>query len=147
MKKLAGLTLLMFAPLMLTSQQTTVPPAMPHLYHIWSDGKGITHLEEIKLLNNTRARIEGVSVNFPGMPVPGGGPQMHRSVLRQLAITVSGQIDVEAGDGTKAHLNVGDMAFLEDLTGQGHKTLAAGAASVYLRVPDNFDVRKWAAGQ
>jgi len=54
------------------------------------------------------------------------------------------KIDVEASDGTKAHLDVGDTALLEDTIGKGHKTLAEGAGSVFLRVPD---VKTWARGE
>ena len=65
---------------------------------------------------------------------------------RQFAITVFGQIDVEASDGTRAHLRTGDMSFIEDVTGKGHRTFEEGSQSVFLRVPENFDVKKWAAG-
>ena len=59
----------------------------------------------------------------------------------------SGAIDVEASDGTKAHLATGDMAFLEDTTGKGHKTIEEGASSVFLRVPADFDIKAWARGE
>ncbi len=39
------------------------------------------------------------------------------------------------------------MAFLEDTTGKGHKTLEEGAGSVFLRVPEDFDVKAWARGE
>ena len=47
----------------------------------------------------------------------------------------------------KAHLRTGDMSFVEDVTGKGHRTLEKGAQSVFVRVPEGFDVKKWAAGQ
>jgi len=49
-------------------------------------------------------------------------------------------------DGTRAHLRTGDMSFIEDVTGKGHRTFEEGSQSVFLRVPENFDVKKWAAG-
>jgi hypothetical protein len=39
------------------------------------------------------------------------------------------------------------MSFVEDVTGKGHKTLEKGSQSVFVRVPEGFDVKKWAAGQ
>jgi len=65
----------------------------------------------------------------------------------RLAITEYGQIDVETGDGTKAHLRTGDISFLEDLTGKGHRTIEKGFHRVFVRVPDGFDVKELAAGQ
>lgn len=131
----------------LYAQKKSIPPPQPHLFHLWTDAKGDTHLEEIKLANNKRAMIPGMTMNFSGLPAPEGAALLHHAPARQFAVTVSGQIDVEASDGTKAHLNVGDMAFLEDTTGKGHKTLEEGAGSVFLRVPDNFDIKAWAKGE
>jgi hypothetical protein len=68
------------------------------------------------------------------------------AALPHFSITVFGQIDVEASDGTRAHLRTGDMCFIEDVTGKGHRTFEEGSQSVFLRVPENFDVKKWAAG-
>jgi len=84
---------------------------------------------------------------LPAFSAPEGAALLHHAPARQFAITVSGKIDVEASDGTKAHLEVGDMAFLEDTTGKGHKTLEEGAGSVFLRVPEGFDIKTWARGE
>jgi hypothetical protein len=59
---------------------------------------------------------------------------------------LSGKIDVEASDGSRAHLDVRDMAFLDDATGKGHKTFEEGGASVFLRLPEQFDGDGWARG-
>jgi hypothetical protein len=99
------------------------------------------------LANNRRAMIPGVTMNFSGLPAPEGAALLHHAPARQFAVTVSGRIDVEASDGAKAHLEVGDMAFLEDTAGKGHKTLEEGAGSIFLRVPDNFDIQAWARGE
>ncbi len=123
----------------------------PRLYRVWSDAKGETHLEEINIATKGRATIPGVVMNFSGVVTgpsgPRGGEQLHNTSVRQFAVTVFGQIDVEASDGTKAHLRTGDMSFIEDVTGKGHRTFETGSQSVFLRVPEGFDVRKWAAGQ
>ncbi len=129
------------------AKKAPVLPPQPHLFHFWSDAKGDTHVEEIKLANNKRALIPGVTVSFTGLPAGANAVLLHNAGIRQLAVTVSGKIDVEASDGTKVHLDVGDMAFLEDTTGKGHKTWEEGASSVFLRVPDNFDIKAWARGE
>ena len=121
----------------------------PRLYRIWSDAQGETHLEEINLATKGRPTIPGLTMNFPGVTgpgEPGRGAQLHNTGTRQFAITVFGQIDVEASDGTRAHLRTGDMSFIEDVAGKGHRTFEEGSQSVFLRVPENFDVKKWSAG-
>jgi hypothetical protein len=145
---LFGLAALLLASgIAISQQKKAVPPPQPHLFHIWTDTKGDTHLEELKLANNRRAMIPGVTINFSGLPAGPNAAQLHHSPAHQFAVTVSGKIDVEASDGTKAHLDVGDMAFLEDTPGKGHKPLEEGAGSVFLRVPDDFDVKAWARGE
>jgi hypothetical protein len=90
-------------------------------------------------------------MNFSGVVTSPGGPrggeQLHNTRVRQFAVTVYGEIDVEASDGTRAHLRTGDMSFIEDVTGKGHRTFETGSRSVFLQVPEGFDVKKWAAGQ
>ena len=122
----------------------------PRLYRIWSDARGETHLEEINIATRGRPAIPGITMNFAGAAAgprePGRGAQLHNTPARQFAITVFGQLDVEASDGTRAHLRTGDMSFLEDVTGKGHRTFEEGSQSVFLRVPEDFDVKKWAKG-
>lgn len=122
-------------------------PPQPHLFRLWTDANGESHIKEIKLGNNKRAMIPGVTMDFSGTPAGSNARNFHHSPARQFAVTVSGKIDVEASDGSKAHLETGDMFLLEDTTGKGHKTFEEGAASIFLRVPDGFDVETWARGE
>ena len=133
------------------SQQKQAAADGPRLYRVWSDAKGETHLEEINIATKGRTTIPGIVMNFSGGVTgpggPRGGEQLHNTSVRQFAITVFGQIDVEASDGTRAHLRTGDMSFVEDVTGKGHRTFETGSQSVFLRMPEGFDVKQWAAGQ
>ena len=92
----------------------------------------------------SRFWISGVVTSPAG---PRGGEQLHNTRVRQFAVTVYGEIDVEASDGTRAHLRTGDMSFIEDVAGKGHRTFETGSQSVFLQVPEGFDVKTWAAGQ
>ena len=135
----------------LLGQQKRPAPDGPRLYRVWSDGQGETHLEEINIATKGRATISSIVMNFSGVVTgPGGqrgGEQLHNTRVGQFAITVYGEIDVEASNGTRAHLRTGDMSFIEDVAGKGHRTFETGSQSVFLQVPEGFDVRKWAAGQ
>ena len=145
----SGALVLLGATAILSQTRQSAPDG-PRLYRIWSDDRGETHLEEINIATKGRPTIPGITMNFSGVVTDPGGPgrgaQLHNTGARQFAITVFGQIDVEASDGTRAHLRTGDMSFIEDVTGKGHRTFEEGSQSVFLRVPENFDVKKWAAG-
>ena len=49
---------------------------------------------------------------------------------------------MEASDGTRAHLRTGDMSFIEDVAGKGHRTFETGSQSVFLQVPEGFDIEE-----
>ncbi len=50
----------------------------------------------------------------------------HNAPRRQYVITLSGQSEVELGDGTKILLHPGHILLAEDITGQGHISRAVG---------------------
>jgi quercetin dioxygenase-like cupin family protein len=50
----------------------------------------------------------------------------HNAPRRQYVITLSGESEVEFGDGTKVRLYPGHILLAEDTTGQGHISRALG---------------------
>ena len=50
----------------------------------------------------------------------------HRAPRRQFVIILSGEMEVEIGDGSKRRLVAGDVLLAEDITGQGHITRGWG---------------------
>ena len=44
----------------------------------------------------------------------------HNAPRRQYVVMMSGQLEIEVGDGTKRILRTGDILLAEDTTGQGH---------------------------
>ena len=57
---------------------------------------------------------------------PGYELSWHCAPRRQYSISLSGQVEIEVGDGTKARVGPGDIVLAEDLTGQGHITRVVG---------------------
>ncbi|MEP6962231.1 MAG: hypothetical protein ABI995_09135, partial [Acidobacteriota bacterium] len=98
-----GLAGLLFASGIVMSQQKRTAPAGPRLYRMWSDAKGDTHLDEIDISTRGRVVIPGIVMNFSGDTPGPGSEQLHNTRVRQFAVTVYGELDVEASDGTKAH--------------------------------------------
>ncbi len=50
----------------------------------------------------------------------------HRAPRRQYVIVLSGEMEIEIGDGSKRRLTPGDVLLAEDTTGQGHITRGFG---------------------
>ena len=60
----------------------------------------------------------------------------HPAPRRQYVITLSGQGEIQIGDGTVRRFSPGDIMLAEDLTGRGHITRVVGTqARVYITVP------------
>ena len=60
----------------------------------------------------------------------------HRAPRRQYVINLSGESEVEVGDGTKRKLGPGDIYLADDTTGQGHISRAIGnQPRVFVTIP------------
>lgn len=67
---------------------------------------------------------------------PGYVNDWHKAPKRQYVITLSGQWEVEVGDGSKRSFGAGDILLAEDVTGQGHKSKVLGSQPrIYAFVP------------
>lgn len=53
----------------------------------------------------------------------------HPVPRRQYVITLSGQVEIETGDGTVRRFGAGDVMLAEDTTGRGHITRVVGGRS------------------
>lgn len=56
----------------------------------------------------------------------------HRSPHRQIAAILSGRFRVEAGSGEVREFGAGDLFWMEDTTGAGHVSSAAGDGAVHM---------------
>ena len=80
--------------------------------------------------------IEGAKgITFRRSP-PGHFQDFHTAPRRQYTITLSGEIEVEIGDGTVRRFGPGSVLLAEDLTGKGHTTKVVSAEPrVFIVVP------------
>jgi hypothetical protein len=63
----------------------------------------------------------------------------HPSPCRQLAVYVSGIIEVQASDGETRQLRAGDILLVDDTTGKGHRGRSVGDEDVlvvFAHLPD-----------
>jgi hypothetical protein len=91
------------------------------------------------------AQIGEVKGAMVAMLKAGSTEDWHPAPRRQFMFCLRGLVEVTAGDGEKRRLKPGEFALLEDTSGKGHVTHAAGAedhVALALPVADNAFVRK-----
>lgn len=109
---------------------------MPTIVRVYAGADGQSHIEEMPLalkpfVDTEGAYGEGTSfepasgVSFRLSP-PGYILNWHCAPRRQYSITLSGEAEIEVGDGTRRRIGPGDVVLAEDLTGQGHITRGVG---------------------
>jgi quercetin dioxygenase-like cupin family protein len=99
---------------------------IPRLY-TGEDGK--SHWGEAELDMETRpsgtvtvkSLLPAVGVSFSRYPAGLVG-DWHHAPDRQYVITLTGEVEIEVGDGTRRRFGPGSIFLAEDLTGQGHIT-------------------------
>lgn len=109
---------------------------MPRMWRIYSGSDGESHLTELPLDMKPFTDVEGAhgegtalqrveGIAFRVSP-PGYVLSWHCAPRRQYSISLSGQAEIEVGNGTVARLGPGDVVLAEDLTGRGHVTRVVG---------------------
>ena len=85
--------------------------------------------------------FEAEGVIFRETPV-GGELDFHNAPRRQFVVTLSGEVEIECGDGATRRLGAGEILLADDTTGQGHITrdLKGPRRSLFIPLPDDFDV-------
>src|SRR5512145_1610994 len=109
---------------------------MPRIFRVYTGADGQSHLAEEPLTLQPFTDSEGAygegtplqhatGITFRVAP-PGYVLSWHCAPRRQYSITLSGEAEIEVGDGTVARIRPGDVVLAEDLTGQGHITRVVG---------------------
>jgi len=104
---------------------------------IYADESGTSHFEELSVeLDRPHsapsvpsfqmsAPIEVSLARLSVMP-PGFVADWHPAPRRQYSLHLSGELEVEVGDGQIRRLGPGSIVLLEDVSGQGHRTRVIG---------------------
>ena len=109
---------------------------MSTIVRVYSGDDGRSHLEEVTLALQPFVDTEGAygegtplqaATGIAFRVAPSGYIlNWHCAPRRQYSITLSGEAEIEVGDGTVKRIGVGDVVLAEDLTGQGHITRVVG---------------------
>ncbi len=118
---------------------------------IFADESGTSHMEELSIALDrmdsassvppiqVAAPIEVSTARFSVMD-PGFVADWHPAPRVQYSLHLSGELEVETGDGHVRQLGPGSIVLLEDVSGQGHRTRVVGeqpVVGVFLRVPQD----------
>jgi len=109
---------------------------MPTMVRVYTGDDGRSRLEEVSFSLQPFVDTEGAygegtplqratGITFRVAP-PGYVLNWHCAPRRQYTITLSGQAEIEVGDGTVKRIGPGDVILAEDLSGQGHITRVVG---------------------
>lgn len=126
---------------------------MASTLRIWASEDGESHLEEVDLLFEESDFLPPAppmrltahtpsSGYFIARVPPGWDADWHPSPVRELAVYLSGEGEIEASDGTVRPLEPGTILFVDDTTGKGHKTRVTSteeALVVIVTLPDEHD--------
>jgi quercetin dioxygenase-like cupin family protein len=110
--------------------------SMSKIIRVYTGDDGQSHIEEVALSLRPFVDTEGAygegtplqnatGITFRLSP-PGYMLNWHCAPRRQYTITLSGEAEIEVGDGTVKRIGPGDVILAEDLTGQGHITRGVG---------------------
>lgn len=114
---------------------------------VYTGSDGQSHFETIEIsLQESRygalsELFEAEGVIFRETPA-GGELDFHNAPRRQFVVTLSGEVEIECGDGSKRRLGPGEILLADDTSGQGHITreIQAPRRSLFIPLPDDFDV-------
>ena len=94
---------------------------------LYTGADGQTHIEELDLSSHpeltTLQAAKGIVFRTTQ---PGYFSDWHNAPRRQFVITLSGEVEIGLGDGSKHRYGPGHVTLAEDLTGKGHTTRAVG---------------------
>lgn len=118
----------------------------PRVWRVYSGPDGQSHVAELPLALKPFTDVEGAHGESTALQAASGiafrvAPagyvlDWHCAPRRQYSISLSGEAEIEVGDGTVVRIGPGDVVLAEDLTGRGHVTRVVGdQPRVYAIVP------------
>lgn len=91
---------------------------------LYTGPDGQSHFDDIEVESGKLQADEGVIFRDR---TPDHVNSWHRAPRRQYVINLSGETEIEIGDGSKRRFGPGDILLAEDTSGQGHISRDVGA--------------------
>lgn len=118
------------------------PPAgLMEVLHVYSDADGVSHARRVRVYGNKALPVTGVMAGSIGAGLTEWGTAPNK----RFSVNMVGDLEVELGDGSRHRIGKGDLVFIEDQGGRGHRShMLTPIANLFLLVPDDFDLLAWA---
>jgi len=137
----AGTILTALAATSAGAQIRQAPPGLMEVLHVYSGQDGISRARRVKVYGNKPLPVVEIVAGSIGTGLTGWGT----AAKKRFSINTSGDIDVELGDGSHHRIGKGDLVFIEDQGGKGHRSnMLSPVANLFIIVPDDFDLLAWA---
>jgi quercetin dioxygenase-like cupin family protein len=96
-------------------------------YRMYTDAQGKARWEDVDLakMPEWTSGLDVTNIRF-GIRPPGVLQDWHPAPQRQFVFIISGGLEIGFEDGSKKVFGPGDIRLVEDTTGKGHTTIAAG---------------------
>ncbi len=97
---------------------------------IYSDNEGESHFGDVEITLADSGPIGSLSERFPAGSIifrendAGYDYDWHPAPEKQYILLLDGEIEIEVSDGEKRIFRGGDVIFVEDTGGRGHRTRA-----------------------
>jgi hypothetical protein len=120
------------------------------VFRLYTGDDGQSHFVELKV--PMHPGFHGMDSDFtPALGFvfreapPGASLGYHNAPRRLLALQLSGQAEIECGDGSSFRLGPGDVLLAEDTTGQGHivREIEGPRHAINLDLPPDLDLSGW----
>ncbi|HEX5504617.1 MAG TPA: hypothetical protein VFW96_18505 [Thermomicrobiales bacterium] len=114
-------------------------------FRIYAGPDGESHFADVEVALEASRGGSALSALVPATGVifrrgaPGQFLDWHPAPRRQFVVTLTGEAEIEAGDGEVRRVGPGTVMLAEDTTGRGHITRGVGAAerlSLFIPLPD-----------
>lgn len=117
------------------------PSDLMEVLHIYTGADGISRARRVRVYGNKPLPVVQIMAGSIGT----GLTQWGTAPQKRFSINTSGDLDVELGDGTHHKIGKGDLVFIEDQGGKGHRShMLTPVANLFIIVPDDFDLLAWA---
>ena len=103
------------------------------------DGTSSMECVKVKVAGGRSQLFAGKGVEIAIM-AGGNEPVWHTGPRRQMIATISGEGELETGDGQKLTVRPGVITLIEDLTGKGHLTRNKPEGRVSVIMPLDSDI-------
>ena len=117
---------------------------------VYADEAGVTHFEDGEIRMKPSGPIGALSAPLTGATLLFRATgddydyDWHPTPARQFILMMSGEIELEVGDGEKRIISAGQTLFLEDTDPPGHRTRNTGETprwSVFVQTDEPVDYR------